>query len=78
MHNIHYDYARLEVFQREAGMRTAQRNGTAFEPRPERAWSWPLARRRKASPATPGLAAPAPSASVGTPGNQPTAHASGG
>ena len=35
MHNINYDYAQVEIYSRQARLREAQRNGTAYL-KPER------------------------------------------
>lgn len=35
MHNINYDYAQAEIYSRQAGLREAQRNGSAYL-KPER------------------------------------------
>ena len=40
MHNISYDYAKTVINQREAGLRKAQLDGTAYEYRPRRRWTF--------------------------------------
>lgn len=51
MQNIPYEYLKTEISRREEGLRTAQLNGSAFEVRRRRtftfAWPW------KAAPAAP-------------------------
>lgn len=41
MHLTYHEYARSEMYQREAGLRAAQRNGTAYEVRARRRLPWP-------------------------------------
>lgn len=56
MHNYPYDFARLEVWSREAGLRKAQLNGTAYLPKaPRKGFARPWQRlftgARRAEPA---------------------------
>ncbi len=46
MMNLTYQYAGNEMYRREAGLRKAQLNGTAYEPRPRRQAPWPWRRTR--------------------------------
>jgi len=44
----YHEYAKNEMHQREAGLRRAQLNGTAYEPRARRQIPWPWRRTRAA------------------------------
>lgn len=46
MNLTYHEYAKNEMYQREAGLRKAQLNGTAYEPRARRQIPWPWRRTR--------------------------------
>jgi hypothetical protein len=49
MKNLTYhEYAKPEMHRREAGLRKAQLNGTAYEPKRRRQIAWPWRRNRVA------------------------------
>lgn len=50
MNLTYHEYAKNEMYQREAGLRKAQLNGTAYEFTPKRQIPWPWRRKRAASP----------------------------
>lgn len=52
MFNIPIELMAAEKFQREAGLRKAQLNGTAFEPAPCRRWHLPWRDRARCQPFT--------------------------
>lgn len=54
MHNISYEYAKTVMAEREAGLRQAQRDGTAYEYRPRRRWTFGWWKRQDTRATRPG------------------------
>ncbi len=50
MHLTFHEYAKSEMYRREAGLRKAQLNGTAYEVRPKRRLPWPWRKDRGTQP----------------------------
>jgi hypothetical protein len=50
MNFTYHENAKSEMYQRQAGLRRAQLNGTAYEPRSRRQLPWPWRRSRPADP----------------------------
>jgi hypothetical protein len=49
VHNISFDYAQAVKYQREEGLRRAEKSGLAFEPRSRGGRQWPWHRERRDS-----------------------------
>jgi hypothetical protein len=59
MHNIDYDYVKMVIREKEAGLRRAQLSGMAFEGRRRRVFAWPWNRRGERAAAGSTRVAPA-------------------
>lgn len=50
MNFTYQEHVKTEMYQREAGLRKAQLNGVAYEPRLRREFPWPWRRNRGGDP----------------------------